>query len=244
MRITFAGSGDAFGSGGKLNTCFFVESENTNFLIDCGASAMISLRKFHIDPNAVSTIVISHLHGDHFGGLGFFIIDAQLISKRKTDLTIIGPPGLEARHRVTMEALFPGSVDIRRQFEIHFIEIPAEQETSLEHLKITPFVVEHSCGAPPYALRVVCEGKVLSYTGDTQWTPAIISAGAQADLLIAECYHPSRQLKGHLDYLTLKQHLDEIAPKRIILTHMSADMLDTLDDIDIETAYDGLVVTI
>lgn len=244
MKITFAGSGDAFGSGGRLNTCFYVESSNTGFLIDCGASAMISLRKFNIDPNCVSTIVISHLHGDHFGGLGYFILDAQLISKRDKDLTIMGPPGLEARHRVTMAALFPGAVDIKRRFQIRFIEMLAEQETFLEHLAVTPFIVDHSCGAPPYALRIRCEDKILTYTGDSQWSETIISAGAQADLLIAECYQYDRKLKGHLDYQTLKEHLHEIAPKRVILTHMGTAMLERLDTIDIEAAYDGLVVTI
>jgi len=244
MRITFAGSGDAFGSGGRLNTCFYVETDKTGFLIDCGTSAMISLRKFNLDPNAISTIVISHLHGDHFGGLGFFILDAQLISKRQTDLTIIGPPGLEARHRAAMEALFPGSVDTKRQFEIRFIEMPAEQEAVLENLTITPFVVDHFSGAPSYALRIAVDGRILTYTGDTQWIKTLVAAGLNADLLIAECYHPDRQLKGHLDLKTLKQHLDEIAPKRVILTHMSTAMLDSLDTIDLEPAYDGLVVTI
>ena len=244
MKITFAGSGDAFGSGGRLNTCFYVESRDISFLIDCGASAMISLRKFDIDPNSVSTIVISHLHGDHFGGLGYFILDAQLISKRERDLTIMGPPGLEARHRVTMEALFPGAADIKRRFQIRFIEMPAEQETSLEHLGVTPFIVDHSCGAPPYALRLRCEDKILTYTGDSQWTQAIVAAGAQADLLIAECYQYDRKLKGHLDYQTITQHLHEIGAKRVILTHMGAAMLERLGAVDIQTAYDGLVVTV
>ncbi len=244
MRITFAGSGDAFGSGGRLNTCFYVEAEKTDFLIDCGASAMISLRKFHINPNSISTIVVSHLHGDHFGGLGFFILDAQLISKRNTDLTIVGPPGLEKRHRAAMEALFPGSVDVARKFQIRFIEMPAGQEIILENLTVTPFVAEHFSGAPSYALRIKCDGRILTYTGDTQWTETLVAAGLNADLMIAECYHPDRQLKGHLDLKTLKQHLEEIAPKRVILTHMSSAMLDNLDNIDLEAAYDGLVVTI
>ncbi len=244
MRITFAGSGDAFGSGGRLNTCFYVQAEKTDFLIDCGASAMISLRKFHIDPNSISTIVISHLHGDHFGGLGFFILDAQLISKRNTDLTIVGPPGLEKRHRAAMEALFPGSVDVARKFQIRFIEMPVGQGITLEDLTVTPFIVEHFSGAPSYALRIKCDGRILTYTGDTQWTETLVAAGANSDLLIAECYHPDRQLKGHLDLKTLKQHLEEMAPKRVILTHMSPAMLDNLGYIDLEAAYDGLVVTI
>ena len=73
MRLQFLGSGDAFGSGGRFNTCMLVESEFGAFLIDCGASSLIAMRKYGIDPNRIDTVFISHLHGDHFGGLPFLI---------------------------------------------------------------------------------------------------------------------------------------------------------------------------
>ncbi|MBV8411843.1 MAG: MBL fold metallo-hydrolase [Alphaproteobacteria bacterium] len=83
MRLQFLGSGDAFGSGGRFNTCFHLErSAHGNVLIDCGASSMIAIRKWQVDPNVISTIVVTHLHGDHFGGIPFFLLDAQLIIAR------------------------------------------------------------------------------------------------------------------------------------------------------------------
>jgi ribonuclease BN (tRNA processing enzyme) len=78
MHVKFLGCGDAFGSGGRLNTCFLVNRGDASFLVDCGASAMISIRRFGIDPNSVGAIVLSHLNADHFGGLPFFLLDAQL----------------------------------------------------------------------------------------------------------------------------------------------------------------------
>src|ERR1700722_15513884 len=42
MQVTFLGSGDAFGSGGRFNTCFLVEAAAASFLIDCGASSLIA----------------------------------------------------------------------------------------------------------------------------------------------------------------------------------------------------------
>ena len=78
MRLQFLGSGDAFGSGGRFNTCFHLERANRgNVLIDCGASSMVAIRKWGVDPNAISTVLVTHLHGDHFGGLPFFLLDAQ-----------------------------------------------------------------------------------------------------------------------------------------------------------------------
>src|SRR5690242_10684844 len=114
MKVTFLGSGDAFGSGGRFNTCFFVETGSGNFLIDCGASSLIAIRKFGVDPNTISTIFISHLHGDHFGGLPFLLLDAQFYSKREAPLTLVGPPGFRERLAQAMELFFPGSLTKQR----------------------------------------------------------------------------------------------------------------------------------
>jgi ribonuclease BN (tRNA processing enzyme) len=124
VRIRFLGCGDAFGSGGRLNTRFLVDRRNAScFLIDCGASAMVSIRRFGIDPNRIDAIVLSHLHVDHFGGLPTFILDAQLVSRRARPLTIAGPKGLAARLDSLIEAHFPGSVKVDRRFPIELIEI-------------------------------------------------------------------------------------------------------------------------
>ena len=66
MRLTIIGSGDAFGSGGRFNTCFFLETAKGTLLVDCGASSLVALKARGVDPNAIDGIVLSHLHGDHF----------------------------------------------------------------------------------------------------------------------------------------------------------------------------------
>jgi ribonuclease BN (tRNA processing enzyme) len=58
MKLTFVGCGDAFGSGGRFNTCFHVETAATRFLIDCGASSLVALKRLGIDRNAIDTILI------------------------------------------------------------------------------------------------------------------------------------------------------------------------------------------
>jgi ribonuclease BN (tRNA processing enzyme) len=81
LRLQFIGCGDAFGSDGRFNTCFHVTGGRSNFLIDCGASSLIALKKYEIDLNAIQTIFITHFHADHFGGLPFFMLNAQFFSK-------------------------------------------------------------------------------------------------------------------------------------------------------------------
>ncbi|HXY99902.1 MAG TPA: MBL fold metallo-hydrolase [Stellaceae bacterium] len=244
MRVQFLGCGDAFGSGGRFNTCFYVSDAESAFLIDCGASSMIALRKFGVDPNAIASIFISHLHGDHFAGLPFFLLDAQLVSRRTAPLIVAGPPGLEERLAVTMEALFPGSTAVERRFAVELIELVPGERRAIGGVTVTPHLVRHACGAPPFALRLESGGKVVAYTGDTEWTEALIPAAQDADLFIAEAYFHDKKIRHHLDWQSLAPHLPAIRPKRLILTHFSPDMLARIGDLPVEAAEDGKVVEV
>jgi len=244
MKIQFLGSGDAFGSGGRFNTCFYVQHQGGAFLIDCGASSMIAIRKFEVDPNTIRVVMISHLHGDHFGGLPFLILDAQLVSRRTTPLTIVGPPGLHDRLMTAMENFFPGSTKVERRFELVVREFESRVTQNVEGIEITPYLVKHPCGAPPFALRLTVDGKVVCYSGDTEWVDSLREAAEGADLFIAEAYFYDRVVKFHLDFATLDVRLPEIGAKRVILTHMSTDMIERTHHADIERAEDGLIVSL
>lgn len=243
MRLTVLGCGDAFGSGGRLNTCFHLASEETGFLVDCGASALIAMRRFGVDPNGIDTVFLTHLHGDHFGGLPWLILDGQLVSRRRKPLTIVGPPWIHARLPAAMEVLFPGSSTVERDFAVEVREIEAGVPETIGGVAVTAFAVEHPSGAPSHALRLAHAGRVLAYTGDTQWVEALIPAGRGADLMIAEGYTVERPVKFHLSWAELKARLPEIAPKRLMLTHMSPDMLAHAPDGYI-AAEDGLVLAL
>lgn len=239
VRVRFLGSGDAFGSGGRLPTCIHIESGGVQFLLDCGPSCLPAMRLSNIDPNQVEMVVLTHLHGDHFGGLPFLILDAKLISRRTVPLTVVGPSGTEQRVYQAMEVLFPGSSGADRRFTLHFAELEPGRPFEQHGVRVTSFLADHASGAPALAVRVECGGKVIAYTGDTQWTDNLIPAGRGADLLIAECYFHHKKVKYHLDYETLMEHSGELGAKRLVLTHMSQDMLGALDEVDCEWACDG-----
>lgn len=242
MQVRFLGSGDAFGSGGRFNTCFLVEAEKGTFLVDCGASSLVAMRKWGIDPNSIGAVFISHLHGDHFGGLPFLLLDAQFYSRRTTPLTIVGPTGLRQRLTEAMEAFFPGSSRTRQKFELNVREIEAGEAQLINGINVTAYLVDHACGAPPFALRLEADGRVLAYTGDTAWTESVVSAGQDADLLIAEALTFDRQIKFHMDYASLKANLDRINARRVVLTHLGPNMLAHEAEVPEECAFDGLVI--
>jgi ribonuclease BN (tRNA processing enzyme) len=243
VNLRFLGSGDAFGSGGRFNTCFHLERrELGNVLIDCGATSMVAIRKWQVDPNAISVILISHLHGDHFGGLPFFLLDAQLVSRRTEPLLIAGPPGLAERLTTVMEAMFAGSTKVERKFGLGVLELALHERAELNGLAVTPFLMKHYSGAPSYALRIEVEGKILTYSGDTEWVDELIPAARGADLFICEAYFFDKAIKYHIDYATLARRLPDIGARRTIITHMSAELLARQGEIALEAAYDGLLV--
>jgi ribonuclease BN (tRNA processing enzyme) len=124
MHLTVIGCGDAFGSGGRYNTCFMLETARATLLIDCGASALPALKTRNVDLNAIDGIVLSHLHGDHFGGLPFLLLDAQFLSRRDRPLLIAGPPGTRARLDAAMEVSFPKSTGSKWRFQWQVRDIP------------------------------------------------------------------------------------------------------------------------
>jgi len=188
-------------------------------------------------------VFVSHLHGDHFGGLPFLILDGQF-SRRTSPLTVAGPPGISQRLTDTMECLFPGSSRTPRRFDIRAIEIEPGATTTVAGVGVTAWEVNHPSGAPALALRLGLDGKTIAYTGDTAWTDTLLECSAGADLLIAEAYYRDKNIPYHLRLSDLHAHREQLTAKRIVLTHMSADMLDHPDPIAFQAAHDGLTLSL
>jgi ribonuclease BN (tRNA processing enzyme) len=242
MQLRFVGCGDAFGSGGRFNTCFHVSSENVNFLIDCGASSLPALKRQGIVRDDIELVLTTHFHGDHFAGLPFLLLDAQF-TRRTRPLVIAGPEGIETRLTQAMEAMFEHSSTTKQRFDLSVVALKPEETRSFGAVNVTPYPVVHGeSGGPFLAYRIEAEGRVIAYSADTEWTETLIPAARDADLFIAEAYYYDRVVKNHLSLKTLEEHLPEIRPKRLILTHMSDDMLGRLDTLGYTAASDGLVV--
>jgi ribonuclease BN (tRNA processing enzyme) len=243
VELQFLGSGDAFGSGGRFQSCFLLRGSDGHVLIDCGASSLIAMKRRAVDPSEVGWVLVSHLHVDHCGGVPFLILDGQF-SRRTRPLVIAGPPGLQDRIDAAMELGFPGSTQVTRRFTTELVELPERLARQIGPARVTPFVVDHASGAPSYALRVEYGGKVIAYSGDTAWTEALVETARGADLFICEAYFFEKKIKYHLDYQTLREHRKRLDCRHVILTHMSRDMLSRLGDVEFECAEDGKIVVL
>ena len=104
---------------------------------------------------------------------------------------------------------------------------------------MTAFEVAHPSGAPALALRLAAGGRVLAYSGDTAWTETLLDVARDADLFVCEAYFYEKVVPHHLDYRTLLAHRDRLGCRRLVVTHMSDDMLARLPLSGVEWAEDG-----
>jgi ribonuclease BN (tRNA processing enzyme) len=243
-RITFVGAGDAFAGGGRFQACLILEADGTEpLLLDCGATSLVALKRLNIDPSGVGHVALTHLHRDHFGGLPWVILDGQF-ANRTRPLEIIGPRGTGERVNEAFEALYPGASEADRPFETRFTEFAEQIPQQFGPATITAYPVRHTPATVPHALRVEYAGKVIAYSGDTEWTDTLIEASHDADVFICECNFFDKKVPGHLDYRTLIVHRSELDCERIVLTHMSDEMLAHLAEVELEAAADGSVIDI
>ena len=243
VSIQFIGSGDAFGSGGRFQTCIRLTHQSGSLLIDCGASSLVALKRAGVAPASIDAILLSHLHGDHFGGVPFFILDAQF-GRRSRPLVIAGPPGAAGRLFEAMEILFPGSSRSEKRFPIELLELGREP-TRVCGTSVTALPVVHTPGAQAHGIRVEVDGRIVAYSGDTEWTEALAVLADGADLFICESYSFDQRVRYHCDYQTLASHRAELRCRRMILTHLSEAMLARRDELaqqGAELAADGLTI--
>jgi ribonuclease BN (tRNA processing enzyme) len=241
--LRFIGSGDAFGSGGRFQACIALEAAGSTALLDCGATSLVAMRQQDFDPNSVDVVLVTHLHGDHFGGLPFLILAGQF-SRRTRPLVVAGPVGIAARLVEAMETLYPGSSTVERRFATRVVELVERERTPVGAMHVTAFPVMHASGAPAHAYRVEVAGRTIAYSGDTEWCDALVDAAAGADVFIAEAYTFEREVKFHLPFAALRANQARLVCERTVLTHMSGDMLERRGAVGdgYVCAEDGLVL--
>lgn len=247
LTLDILGCGDAFCSGGRFQTSYHLCTREQGLLMDCGATTLLAMQRRGIDPSDIDHILLSHLHGDHFGGVPFFLMQAEFALKRTKPLTVIGPKGTFERLKAALDILFPGISDTAWSFPFTVVELEAGRTRSIGDLSITPHLVDHPSGAPSLAFRLESGGKTLAFSGDTRWTDALIDIADGADLLIVECHAYRPNGLPHLDWQTLNRHVGRLRARRILLTHMGDSMLDRLpmpEPGPFEFAEDGWTTTI
>ena len=241
MKLKVLGCGDAFGSEGRFNTSFLIIENDRNILVDCGASTLIRMKQEEYSALDIDVIIITHFHGDHYGGIPFQIISNKFEHSRTKSLTIFGPQGLKKKLIALQEAMYPGTEELLEEKHISIIEIEANKWIENSALSVMYIPVKHSPPSNPHGIKLKISGKIFAFSGDTEWTEALLTLAKDSDIFICECNNLKDDSPGHLSYRTIVTFAKKLETKRLLLSHMGTEVIHA-PKLHFERLSDGMEI--
>jgi ribonuclease BN (tRNA processing enzyme) len=224
MQVTVLGSGTARPTARRASAGYLVEWSGGALLLDASAGTHMRALKAGLDPARLLAVVLSHHHPDHTADLAA-LLSARRQEKATTALAIVGPPGT-AELVERFRAVYGASLETPHRVDTFPWRGPG--------IAIDAFPARHAAGA--VCLRLAADGKVLAYSGDTGDGEGVRAACRDADLALLECSSRAPR-EGHLTPDDCEAIVEAARPRRVLLTHLGADVEPRLP-----AAEDGLVV--
>jgi ribonuclease BN (tRNA processing enzyme) len=242
VKVHILGCGDAFGSGGRNQSGYVIEAGERLFLLDCGPTTLLTMKRMGLDPQRLEAIILSHLHGDHCGGVPFFFLEYLYQKQRNEPLQIAGPPGSEEKIRQLFEIMYGSGGDMRELPPTRFHILYPESSSMIGGIQVFPFRVPHQVHEISLGLKVTCDQKQILFSGDSAWTDLFVTHARGVDLFLCECSFYDEEAGNHIRYVTLKDNLRRLECKKLVLTHLGEKMLARRIDLAAMTAEDGMVI--
>ena len=245
MRLHILGCGDAFGSGGRNQSGYLVEATDRLFLLDCGPTTLLAMKRAGFDPRRLDAIILSHLHGDHFGGIPFFFIEYLNQKPRDYPLAIAGPPGTEERVRQLYGIMYGRGGNPAGEIPpVHFIVLTPEQWQNVAGVDVFAFRVPHQTHDVSLGIKVTYQSKHILFSGDSAWTDVFIEHADGVDLFLCECSFFNEQPGMHVNYRALEANWRRLHCKKLVLTHLGEDMLARSHPLTMTVAEDGMIIEV
>ena len=240
--VHFLGAADAFNAGARCHASYLVRAPSACFLLDCGPTILLALKRDGLAANDIDAVFLSHLHGDHFAGIPFLLLSWVYESKRARPVTVVGPPGTEERIESLYRAMYKELASRPLPFEFRCLEVGAGERTRIGAIDLFPFRVPHQEKEISFGLRCAVDGTTILYSGDTGWTDDLVTQSQGTDLFICECCYYQTRVDFHLDYPRIAENRHRFGCRRLVLTHTGAEVQARRAEIDVEIAADGMVI--
>lgn len=213
-------------------------------MLECGPGVLAGMKKAGVATDLPDSILISHLHGDHFGGVPFLFLEYLFENPRERPLVIAGPPTTRERIDTVYAGLYREAHLRKLDFEVSYLEIRPGEGFELPGFSGEAFEVPH--GAHPFALAyrlTADDGSSVLFSGDSAWTEDFVTHSEGADLFLCECCFLDRQSGFHVNYRELMANRDRLGCARLLLTHVGAEVRGA-EALELELATDGMVIEV
>lgn len=212
-------------------------------MLECGPGVLAGMKRMGIPTDAPDVVLVSHLHGDHFGGIPFLFLEYLFENPRERPLTLVGPPTILERSLSLYAALYRELQSFELPFEIKTIEMQPGDRIAVAGFQVEAFRVTHN--AEPFSLgyRIESPEGSLLFSGDSAWTEEFVTKSQGVDLFLCECCMLEPNIPMHTSYAELLEHRDRLGCKRLLLTHLGADVRRA-EEFRFERAEDGMIVEI
>jgi ribonuclease BN (tRNA processing enzyme) len=235
MEILPLGVGGAFAKTLNQTNFLVTPAEGKPFLIDFGYTAPRVLHGLGIDLRSVAGVVVSHLHGDHVGGLEELGFTAYFVWHQRPVLYVARnllpllwehslKAGMGQRLRATKGRFF--RAELATYFDVRPIE--ARRPFAVGSVEVIPFPTPHTPGRPSWGFRLNdrATGGSAALTCDSRvQTENLELYGTDAQLIFHDCLLTANgdDIHATLDEL-LTLHPDW--QKKTLLVHYSDDWRD------------------
>lgn len=215
-RIVALGTAAAVADEAHATTCLAVEGEGGFFLIDCGDSPLVRIRRAGLTPEHLRWLFITHFHPDHVSGVPILLMNIWLLG-RTDPFPVYGSQDVLERFDAMMNLFrwdeWPGLFPV-------LCHTVAEEEGALvledDEFRVTGAPVRHL--VPTMGLRIENKrsGGVVAYSSDTEPCDAVVGLAKAADILIHEA---AKDTPGHSSAAQAGEIARRAGVSRLLLIH-------------------------
>ena len=216
MQIKLIGTGSI---GAKQSSaCTLIDEE---ILVDMPNGIVKKLKQLNNDISKIKIVLITHLHGDHFADIPFFMFD-RFFYKPENETKIYCPKGTEQKVKMLFDVLFPCDYEkVNNDAKVKFIEFEElNQEQILENVYAKSKLVEHGDCKPAYGFIISKENKKIGFSGDSRLCNSIEEIVQESDISILDMSFAEHGLSAHMGLSDIEMLCNKYQDKKIISTHM------------------------
>lgn len=208
---------------------------NNNILVDCGEGTLKYYSKCGVNLKDINKIFITHIHGDHFLGVGAFISHVLVYEseEEKYRLTIYGPKGLLKALTVLKDTFACPNIKKNVEDYINVVELEPNQTVFVDNFEINTIQLDHG-GVVDIAYMFNEKGKTIGFSGDCTYDENTKKFVENCDVAFIDCC-AEKTTKSHMGAEHLLPMQTAYPQKRLIAVHCTDEFLQKAKTLNIET---------